>query len=518
MNHSERQKILALAEYYFRSNNYQFAESILKKLLITDPENSKANELLAYIYGNRSEIRLCHNHLLIACKGKDASPEAQYYLGSTFLKLKNYEKAKDYLLLSIGKAGHFFEGLHDLGTAYCHLGQKEKGLFYYKKALQLKSDSHELFFNIGKVYDDLGLCEEALNQYDKALQIEPNYINAWNNKGITLNDLKRYGQALDCFNTAIKINPNHKDSYWHKSLSTLALGNFQEGWDLYEYRWAKEDCSPYRHSQICQLESIENIKNKAILIWHEQGLGDTIQFSRYIPELIKLGANITFEVQPPLADLFYDQFNCEITSNFNNGVFFDLQLPLLSLPRIFKTSIHTIPSSKSYLSCNYDSLVEWKNRLNISKNKLNIGIAVSGNPVHTNNHLRSIDLEKISELCELGNIYLIQKELNLHDRNYLELHPEIIFVGDLIDNFLDTASVVQNMDLIISVDTSLIHLAGALGKRAFLILPWAGEWRWLVDRADSPWYNSIKIFRQVSKGDWDAVIQNIKNEILLSNE
>ncbi len=516
MNFSEKKQSLALAEHYFRNNNYYFAETILKKIIITDPENSKANELLGYIYGNRSEIKLCHDHLLKSCKQNDASPEAHYYLGTSFLKLNNYEKAKENFYLSIKKAGEFFEALHDLGTTYCHLGEKEKGLFYYKKALQLKTNSHELFFNIGKVYDDLGLPEDALNQYNQAIKIQPNYINAWNNRGITLNDLKRYDEALFSFDAAIRINSQHKDSYWHKSLTKLALGNFEEGWDLYENRWAKEDSSPYRHSRIRPLKSIENIKNKKILIWHEQGFGDTIQFCRYIPELLKLGANVTFEVQKPLVDLLSNQFDCQTTSDVNSDIHFDFQLPLLSLPRLFKTSTDTIPSKKEYLKYNPDQLNKWKSKLNLSKDKLNIGIAISGNPTHTNNHLRSIHLEKFESLQKIANIYLIQKEINLSDKKYIEHHQEIIFMGDLINNFCDTASVIGNMDLIISVDTSLIHLAGALGKNALLILPWSAEWRWLIDRLDTPWYSSVKIFRQDSPGNWNSVISEI-NEFLKVN-
>ena len=297
-----------------------------------------------------------------------------------------------------------------------------------------------------------------------------------------------------------------------KAETKLILGDFQDGWNLYRFRWKKEDFEIYRYSQFKKLESTNNLENKKILIWHEQGFGDIIQFSRYIPELINLGAIITFEVPKDLISFFKKQFDCEVTDRVSTNQLFDYQAPLLNLPFLFKTLINTIPLNQSYLKVQ-EKIIDWKEKLKLSKTKLNVGIAVSGNPDYPDNHIRSIPLEKMKSLFQQANFFIIQKELDTKDKIFLEDLTDIKFLGDDINNFLDTAAIVENMDLIISIDTSLIHLAGALGKKSFLLLSLASEWRWLIDRRDSPWYKSIKIFRQKFIDDWDSVINEIQFEL-----
>ena len=242
-------------------------------------------------------------------------------------------------------------------------------------------------------------------------------------------------------------------------------------------------------------------------------MGDSIQFSRYIPKLINLGAIITFVIQKDLVPFFRTQFKCEITDKVSINENFDYETPLLNLPYVFKTSIATIPANQAYLKVKTEEIIDWKKKIKLLKNKLNIGIAISGNPNHKDNHIRSIPLENMESLFQQANFFIIQKELSVMDMVILKKYPEIKFMGEEIVNFSDTAAIVENMDLIISIDTSLIHLAGALGKRAFLMLSWSSEWRWLLERNETPWYKSIKIFRQKSAGDWYSVINEIEFEL-----
>ena len=279
------------------------------------------------------------------------------------------------------------------------------------------------------------------------------------------------------------------------------------------FRWKKEDFERYRYPQFKKLESVTNLENKKILIWHEQGMGDTIQFSRYVSKLVALGAVVTFEVQKDLVCFFKKQFECEVTDQVSINKNFDYQAPLLNLPYVFNTSIDTIPSNQAYLKVKTEKIIDWKKKIKLSKNKLNIGIAISGNPNHKDNHIRSIPLENMKSLFQKANFFIIQKELSVIDMEFLKKYPEIKFIGEEIINFSDTAAIVENMDLIISIDTSLIHLAGAMGKKSFLMLSWSPEWRWLLDRSDSPWYKSIKIFRQKLIGDWNSVINQIEFEL-----
>jgi hypothetical protein len=398
------------------------------------------------------------------------------------------------------------------GVSLNKLKRYEESLSYYDQAIKLKSDYAKAWNNKGVSLNKLKRYEESLSYYDQAIKLKSDYAEAWNNKGVSLNKLKRYEESLSYYDQAIKLKSDYAEAFYGKAETKLILGDFQDGWNLYRFRWKKEDFEIYRYSQFKKLESTNNLKNKKILIWHEQGFGDIIQFSRYIPELINLGAIITFEVPKDLISFFKKQFDCEVTDRVSTNQLFDYQAPLLNLPFLFKTLINTIPLNQSYLKAQ-EKIIDWKEKLKLSKTKLNVGIAVSGNPDYPDNHIRSIPLEKMKSLFQQANFFIIQKELDTKDKIFLEDSTDIKFLGDGINNFLDTAAIVENMDLIISINTSLIHLAGALGKKSFLLLSWASEWRWLIDRRDSPWYKSIKIFRQKFIDDWDSVINEIQFEL-----
>lgn len=544
-HHTDHNHLLVLAEHYFHNDNYLIAEEILNLIIKIDPINSKANELLAYIFGNKGNFDTCHVLLEKSCESNGCSAEALYHLGTSHLKKRQYEKAVSFLKQSLQKNGVFFEALHNLGTVYGHLGKTEEALSCYLECVNFVKNSYELYFNIARCFDNLKSYEEALSYYDRSIQIKPDYAQAWSNKGVTLNDLRRYDEALRHFDRAIQLKPDYAEawsnkgvtlhdlklydeslshfdkaiqlkpeyyqSYWNKSSSLLSLGDFRNGWHMYSFRWRKDNPDQYRHGKVTELKSVDNLLGKTILVWHEQGYGDTIQFSRYIKNLIELGANVTFEVQKDLLKLFKTCTNSSLKCDVKNYQSFDFQVPLLTLPKLFNTEIDTIPKPTSIKLASED-ILRWKKILNLSNEKMNIGLAVSGNPKHLNDLNRSMSLIDASPLLKHGKFYLIQKELK--NNGDIEPSENLIFLGDQLSDFTDTAAIIMNMDLIISVDTSLIHLAGSLNKQSFLMLPWRPEWRWLIGRSDSPWYPSIKIFRQKSLGDWNSVVRCIEKELL----
>ena len=546
MNPSEKKQSLTLAEFYFRSNNYSFAEQILKTIIKAEPDNPKANELLAYIYGNQGNLDLSYQLLERACKSKYCSPEALYYLGVAQLTRQLYEPASECFKKSIAKAGPYFEALHDLGTAYGLMGKLQEALTCYQDCLRFNSHSHELHFNIGRCFDSLKHYEKALDSYDQAIQCKPDYAEAWSNKGVTLHDLGRYKAALDaydqaiqckpdyaeawsnkgnalhelmCFsealyhhNRAIELNSDYFDAYFNKSVTHLLQADFDPGWDLYGYRWKGKNAQRYRHYQCKELKSVNAIENKEILIWHEQGFGDTIQFARYIPMLAELGAKVTFEVQEPLCELFTLPQTCTVVSNIEDLSAFDFQLPLLTLPKLFATTIDSIPKPIE-IKFNTEKITYWRRLLNLSKTGLNIGVAISGNPSHKNDQNRSMMLKDLEPLLDCGKFFILQKDLNPQDAEYMRHQEHLIYLGNEIVDFSDTAAIIRQMDLVISVDTALIHLAGSLNQTAFLALPWCPEWRWLLDRADTPWYPSITVFRQPTPKNWDFVVRHMKTKL-----
>jgi Tfp pilus assembly protein PilF len=505
---------LELAEKYFRSNDYHKAKEILIQVLQKDCNNTKANELLAYIYGNTGNTAISNQYLIKACKDKQASAEALYFFGISYVNTGNYIEAKKNFLKAIAKEPFFFEGLHALGIVCQRLEEYSQALEYYKKATKIKKDSFELFYNLGCLYLKMNQYQKAINQFEKTIQINKRFGEAFHSKAAAHRELNQYEEALENFDQAIKLNQHDYDSICNKSVIQLVMGNYIEGWEAYQYRWKQIPEERYRYKKIKELNDLSELKEKSILVWWEQGFGDTIQFSRYINELIKLTPNVTFEVQKELLPLMKEQFNCKVIDTNEKSKNFDFQVPLLKLPYLFKTTIETVPLIKNYIKSNPLKSDDWRKKLKLSNSKKNIGIAIAGSAIHPNDKNRSISIEFITPLMEISNLYLIQKTLNENDKNFLEKYRKINYLGNQIIDFSDTAAIIENMDLIISVDTSLIHLAGSMGKISYLMLPWVPEWRWLQLKKETPWYKTIQIFRQPKANDWKTVIKEIRKKIL----
>lgn len=434
-------------------------------------------------------------------------------LAATLIRLDKNQEAKilcDELILTNPQN---LEAHLNLGLANHNLKNYQEALLSFNKAIGLDPDHPETWSNKGITLNSLKQYDEALIHYDKAIQLKPHYSEAWSNKGNTLNELNRHDEALIHYDQAIQLKPDYFDSYWNKSLTCLAIEDFHHGWNLYDYRWKKSEPTVYRHGELNELTSLNNLSQKNILVWYEQGYGDTIQFSRYVSELIKMGAIVTFEVQKPLLNIFRNHLDCMIVDEAGSKEKFDFQVPLMSLPKLFNTNISNIPQP-ILIKPSQEHIHRWREKLDLSDRQLNIGIATSGNPNHKNDLNRSMPLSYLSPLVDHAKFFLIQKELNPIDQKDVSQIKNIVYLGDQINDFVDTASIIENLDLVISVDTSLIHLAGSLNKNSYLMLPWCPEWRWLLERVDSPWYPSIKIFRQESIGNWNSVIQKIKHAIL----
>ena len=323
-------------------------------------------------------------------------------------------------------------------------------------------------------------------------------------------------KAITNYRKAISINSRDYESIHAISLCQLTMQNYQDGFKNYELRWFKNNFDSYRYKKIARLESIDSISEKKILIWHEQGLGDTIQFSRYVNLLINLGAKVTFEVQEPLLNFLKRQFNCEVTLDASKNNF-DFQCPLMSLPYLFKMNIQNIPKINQYFKCDDEKVKSWRNILNLSKTKKNIGIAISGNINQVFEYRRKIDLEYFLPLSEYFKIFIIQKSLYQKDEILLNKTSDIIFLGKNTQwrNFDDTSAIVKNMDCIISIDTSLVHLAGSINKNTFLLLSEPADWRWSHETLNGPkWYENVTIIRKKNKNNWIDTISELQKKLI----
>jgi tetratricopeptide (TPR) repeat protein len=454
---------------------------------------------------------------------KKIFPEAWVNIAVSYISLKKYQLALDYCEKALAVSENFVEALNNKGLCLFNLKKYDEANKIFNKTLKIKKDFLEAIENKANTLHALKKYDKALKLYE-SIEMKKEYHKVLNNKGLLLHtlghikDKKYFNLAKDCYDQAIKIKSDFADAYWNKSLTQLTLGEFAEGWKNYEYRFKIENGKP-QFISIPRLESLKNLKNKRILIWSEQGLGDSIQFCRYIYKILDFGAKVTFDTSKLLTNLMSRQFNCKINETDQGLVKnnFDFQIPLLSLPMLFNTDLSNIPFNSSYLKTSKDKDREWLNKLKLTKQKLNIAITYAGNPDYAADSERSANLEIFYPLVDKVNLFLIQKDIKNEDEIFLKKYPQIKFIGKDIDNFDDLASVIQNMDFVISTDTSIPHLAAAIGKKVYILLGRITDWRWMLNSGTSPWYNSATLLRkkfnpESKTEDWSYVFQQIIKE------
>jgi tetratricopeptide (TPR) repeat protein len=406
--------------------------------------------------------------------------------------------------------------LNNRGNALKRLDRYEEALASYASALAIKPDYVEALNNRGNALKELGRHAEALASYDLALSLKPDQLDALTNRGACLLELHEFADASHSFEKALAIDPDHAGALWNRSLCRLLQGHLAEGWIDYEARWRVEHSQPYRR-QFAQPQwtGDTDLAGKTLLVHAEQGLGDTLMMARYIGRLAALGAAVVFEVQAALRPLI-DQME-GVTQTVSRGERlpeFDLHCPLLSLPLAFKTTLATIPASGAYLHAPARDVARWRHRLPASRAR-RVGLVWAGSPQHQNDRRRSMGLAGLLPLLAAteATFFSLQKELRPADADTLGSNPAIIHLGGELTSFNDTAAAIAHLDLVISVDTSVAHLAGAMGKPAWILLPFVPDWRWLLDREDSPWYPTARLFRQTERDDWSGVVARVAAEM-----
>ncbi|HTH94073.1 MAG TPA: tetratricopeptide repeat protein [Rhodocyclaceae bacterium] len=445
----------------------------------------------------------------------DSAP-LHYNWGKTLEGCKRFEEARLHYQKATELNPEFVQAWVNLGAVLTEMHQNPESLACYDKALVLDPQHARALADKSIALFRLGRFDEACACNEKALRICSDDAAIHLRYGQLLVELKQHDKALEQFAFARGLAPGFADIDLEEALARLVLGQFEEGWAKYESRWTYSKARPLRHVGIPAWQGQYPLVGKRLLIWAEQGLGDSIQFSRYLPALRQFGCDVVFEVQADLALLLRDAFpECQVVAQDDPLPACDYQCPLLSLPLVFKTTLASIPSRPAYLTPPALALQLWQTKLKsrLSSNALNIGIAFSGNRAHVNDHERSMTLQDVLPLTEHVHLFIIQKHLSDADSEIVNGNDRLTFVGDDLHDFTDTAAMVEQMDLIVTVDTSLAHLAGAIGKPVWILLPWAPEWRWLLERTDSPWYPSARLFRQPRYRDWASVIEDVLNAV-----
>ena len=425
--------------------------------------------------------------------------------------LASYEKA-------ISLKPNYSEAYFNQGNALKELKQFTAAVISYNQAIFLNPDDAEAYTNRGVALQELKQFEAAVSSYDMAISLKPGDADAYTNRGVALQELKQLEAAIASYDMAISLKPDNVDAYWNKSLLLLLIGEYLEGLKLYERRWDQKDIIKFKRNFTQPLWLGEDLLlNKVILIHAEQGLGDTLHFCRYVKMVADLGAKVVLEVQKPLLRLLKHLPGVStLIANGDPLPEFDFQCPLLSLPLAFKTELKTIPATRSYLQAEPQRVAQWKSRL--QSDRLKIGIGWQGSQGSKIDIGRSFELKLFENIAALPNVQLISLQKG-YGSEQLKSMPQGMRVTDLGDEldadgaFLDSAAVMMNLDLVITSDTALAHLAGALGVRTWVVLKYVPDWRWMLERDDSPWYPSIKLYRQEKMDDWAEVFARIQMDL-----
>ncbi len=436
--------------------------------------------------------------------------------GNVFQELKQFDAALASYDKAIALRPDYDGAFYDRGHVLQELKQFDAALASFDKAIVLRPDDAETYFDRGNVLHDLKQFDAALASFDKAIALKPRYVEAYNNRGNVLTDHKQFDAALASYDEAIILEPYYAEAHWNKSLLLLLLGEFDKGWKEYAWRWKWDDFPSQKRKYNQPLwVGKESLVGKTILLHSEQGLGDAIQFSRYAKMVSDLGARVILEAGKPLLNLFSTLSGVsQLVEKGSTVPSFDFHCPLLSLPLAFKTQMESIPSAIPYLFSDPEKVSRWKIKLG-ERYKPRIGLVWSGSTTHKNDQNRSILLsELLKHLPDQYQYVSLQKEVRGKDKDVLEFRNDILHYGNELTDFSDAAALCDLMDVIISVDTSVAHLAGALGKEVWILLPYVPDWRWLLDRNDSPWYPTAKLYRQEVIGDWDGVLEKIKSDLM----
>lgn len=404
--------------------------------------------------------------------------------------------------------------LNNAGIIFQRLKRFDDAYEYLSRAASVASDYAAAYFNRGNVLRQMNRPLEAVQDYDQVLRLMPGHHEVLNNKGNALRALNRLAEAHACFLQAIQGFPDYADAHWNDGLCQLLAGDFKHGWAGYEWRWASELKDETRQFLTPQWDGSQPLDGKSILLHAEQGYGDTLQFSRYVSKVQALGAKVILEVQPQLLALLTALNGVDmVVARGSELPEFDYHCPLLSLPKVFATDAQTIPANIPYVFAEPISIAQWQEKLEPSLTP-RIGIVWAGSTDHLNDHNRSIPLRDFLQIVQPGlQFYALQTALREGDKRVLKRYPQVRQFTASIRDFNDTAALINLMDIVITVDTAVAHLAGAMGKPVWVLLPYSPDWRWLLDRNDSPWYPTARLFRQAAIGDWSSVLGEVSQAL-----
>jgi tetratricopeptide (TPR) repeat protein len=498
----------------FRRGDRDEAERLCRRILDSNADHYDALTLLGILAAQTRRTEEAVALLSRAAALRPRHPEAHGNLGNVLRDLGRHDEALACYDRALALKPDYAEALNNRGVTLCDLRRHAEALASYDRALSINPNYAEALNNRGVALGDLGRFVDALACYDRALGIRPNHVEALNNRGNALCDLKRYEDASESYERALAVAPHAANVHWNLAFCRLRLGDFARGWPENEWRWKQPEWASIKreYPQPVWLGA-EPLGGKTLLLHHEQGLGDTLQFCRYAKPAAARGARVVLVVQPPLLSLLSTLDDvAQVLPTDAELPEFDYHCPLLSLPLAFGTCLDTIPDSVR-VRADGPRVAAWRDKLG-ARSEPRVGIVWSGNPGHKNDRNRSLALaDLLPLLSDRAQWVSLQQDVRATDADLLASRTDIAHFGEQLEDFADTAALVDLMDVVVTVDTSVAHLAGAMGKAVWILLPFNPDWRWLLDREDSPWYPTARLFRQPAAGDWASVIDRVRSEL-----
>ena len=525
------------------------AEKLFSKILELEPEHIEALINLGNLKFKQEKYDEAISFYKNALKLSPSNADYIYNLGNVYLKKEEYSQALEYFEYTLKLEPNHIGALNNLGIIYTKKNEHKKAEAIYERVLKLSPNNSETMFNLALCFEQNSKFSEAANLYTLLIENDPKHNAAVlnfagindklgnkslsselyskiapsdsnkfaiiTNLGISKMQQCKVDDAIELWQKALEIYPDSPDANYNLGHANLLKGNFKEGWRGYE--WRKKRKGFIERKLFGPELNNQDINSKTVFVYDEQGLGDSIQFVRYLKLLKQKNCKIIFECDPRLAYLFSNYEYIDVLmprQNFDEpNVEYDYQISLLSLPQYFNTDIYSIPFGLSYLKANKELAFKLSSVIN-NENILNVGIVWAGNSNHTNDKNRSCSLENFEKILELERVryFSLQKGEALNQLRQQKL-PVIDLDSKGLETFAHTAAIIENLDLIISVDTSVAHLAGAMGKHVWLLLPFLPDWRWMLNRNDTPWYPTMKLFRQKTAGDWKGVFNEVIFEL-----
>nr|CRH06910.1 conserved protein of unknown function [Include 6 copies of TPR repeat] [Candidatus Magnetococcus massalia] len=435
-----------------------------------------------------------------------------YYIGSSYYQKGMYEEAVNWFGRAVELKEDYAAAWINLGVNWRKLKETEKALFCVERALTIDDSLANAHNNRANYLRFLGKRREAVESYKRAVELSPNDQSTLVNIGDVFQELGEYDLAKEYFEKVLQQDPSHPKANTFLSFVYLIRGQLEMGWPYYIHRWGMVEGGEPKASMKRQEWQGEELQGKTLFVYHEQGYGDTIQFIRYLKVLRERGVErLIFRSQEAVLDLVKTTGWADVWLSGDDRVpEHDYQVALMELPRLLNTGVKTIPGGVPYLHPVAEKRAQWAPMVQAPEGKLKVGMVWAGSTTHANDHNRSVGLEAMSQLLMVENTawFSLQKgdpanALTAYASRFTNLGPDL-------ESFHDTAAALLSLDLLITVDTSVAHLAAALGKPVWIMLPFSPDWRWMLQRADSPWYPSARLFRQSEPGRWDDLLQTMQ--------